>query len=124
MNISRKLYHLRIEHGLTQTDMGEIAGVSDKTISAWESGARCPKVVPYIQNICNHFQLDMLTFIDEETNDLGETTQPTETDELGDCNVIRIAGRDGSYQVRKLTDDQIALFQAMLDQLPDVPDDL
>ena len=39
-------------------------------------------------------------------------------------NVIKIAGRDGSYRERILTDQQIAAFMAMLDQMPDVPDDL
>lgn len=39
-------------------------------------------------------------------------------------NIIRIAGRDGSYRERTVTDEQLALFAAMFDQLPDVPDDL
>lgn len=71
MNISDKLYKLRTDRGLIQADMGKIAGVSDKTISSWESGNRCPKIVPYVQNICKHFHLDMLTFIDEETDNMG-----------------------------------------------------
>lgn len=86
VNISDKLYNLRTERDLTQSDMGKIAGVSDKTISAWEAGARCPKVVPYIQNICKHFQLDMITFIDEGTDDFGYKNQPTETDGLDDLD--------------------------------------
>lgn len=86
VNISDKLYNLRIERDLTQADMGKIAGVSDKTISAWEAGARCPKVVPYIQNICKHFQLDMLTFIDEGTDDFGHKNQPTVSDGLDDLD--------------------------------------
>lgn len=87
MNISSKLYRLRTEQGLTQADLGKIAGVSDKTISAWEAGARCPKVVPFIQNICNYFQLDMLTFIDEGTDSFGEETQPTVSDGLTDKDI-------------------------------------
>lgn len=39
-------------------------------------------------------------------------------------NLIRIAGRDGSYRERMLTDEQLAAFNAMLDALPEVPDDL
>lgn len=78
MNVSDKLYKLRTDRGLTQVDIGKIAGVSDKTISSWESGNRCPKIVPYVQNICKHFHLDMLTFIDEETDNMGyHTEQPT-----------------------------------------------
>lgn len=91
MNISGKLYNFRMERGLTQADMGKIAGVSDKTISAWESGARCPKVVPYIQNICKYFHLDMLIFIDEGTDEYGDKSQPTETDGLDDLDRQLIA---------------------------------
>lgn len=92
MNISGKLYNFRMERGLTQAEMGKIAGVSDKTISAWESGARCPKVVPYIQNICNYFHLNMMVFIDEETDGYGDkTNQPTETDGLDDLDRQLIA---------------------------------
>lgn len=39
-------------------------------------------------------------------------------------NLIRIAGRDGSYQERKLSDEQLAALKAILDQMPDVTDDL
>ena len=41
-----------------------------------------------------------------------------------DCNLVRIAARDGSYRERYLTDDQLAALTAILDQMPDVPDDL
>lgn len=92
MKISNKLYKLRNDRGLTQSDMGEIAGVSDKTISAWEAGNRCPKIVPYIQNICNHFHLDMFTFIDEGTDDMGyNSEQPTVSDGLSEVQRELIA---------------------------------
>lgn len=39
-------------------------------------------------------------------------------------HVVKIAGRDGSYEERHLTDDEVAELQAKLDQLPDASDDL
>ena len=39
-------------------------------------------------------------------------------------NVIKIAGRDGSFKERVLTDEQLAALAVLIDQLPDVPDDL
>lgn len=93
MNIAAKLYKLRTDRGLTQSDIGKIAGVSDKTISSWESGNRCPKIVPYVQNICKHFHLDMLTFIDEKTDNMGyHAEQPTGVGELSDAEmeIIRL----------------------------------
>lgn len=39
-------------------------------------------------------------------------------------NVIKIAGRDGSYKERTLTDEQLSALTAILDQMPDASDDL
>lgn len=39
-------------------------------------------------------------------------------------NIIRIAGRDGSYEERVLTDEQIAAVKSILSQLPDASGDL
>lgn len=37
-------------------------------------------------------------------------------------NVIKIAGRDGSFIERQLTDEQIAALKLIVDQLPDADD--
>lgn len=37
-------------------------------------------------------------------------------------NVIKIAGRDGSFIERRLTDEQIAALKLIVDQLPDADD--
>lgn len=39
-------------------------------------------------------------------------------------NVVHIAGRDGSYEERYLTDSQLAAVKAIIDQLPDASGDL
>lgn len=39
-------------------------------------------------------------------------------------NVVRIASRDGSYEVRYLTDGQLAAVKAVIDQMPDATEDL
>lgn len=64
MKISSKLYKLRTECDLTQEEFAKIAGVSAKSVSAWELGTRDPKIQP-IRNICTHFGIDMNVFIDE-----------------------------------------------------------
>lgn len=109
MKISDKLYKLRNDRGLTQTYIGEIAGVSDKTISTWETGKRCPKVVPYIQNICSHFHLDMLTFIDESTDEMGyDVEKPTVSDGLSEVQRELIAF------AKTLTEEQAGLALRVL----------
>lgn len=39
-------------------------------------------------------------------------------------HVVKIAGRDGSYVERTMTDDEVADLQAKLDSLPDASEDL
>lgn len=39
-------------------------------------------------------------------------------------NIVKIAGRDGSYVERAMTDDEVADLQAKLDALPDASEDL
>lgn len=68
MNISQKIYKLRIQKDMTQAEVAKIAGVSDKAVSAWESGKRDPKIKA-IQNLCTYFHLDLNAFIDEQTED-------------------------------------------------------
>lgn len=57
-------------------------------------------------------------------------TAPTLTEKDERCgitkklNVVRIAGRDGSYEERYLTDSQLAAVKAVIDQMPDATEDL
>ena len=39
-------------------------------------------------------------------------------------NLIKIAGRNGSYEERILTDEQVTALKAILDQMPDASGDL
>lgn len=68
MNVSQKIYTLRTQKEMTQAEIAKIAGVSDKAVSAWESGTRDPKLKA-IQNICSYFHLDLNSFVDEAIDD-------------------------------------------------------
>ena len=37
-------------------------------------------------------------------------------------NIVRIAGRDGSYVEKKLSDEQVAALKTLIDQLPEADD--
>ena len=42
----------------------------------------------------------------------------------GNANILRMAGRDGSFVERVLTDEQMIAIKAILDALPDASEDL
>lgn len=55
--------------------------------------------------------------------DYVEKEKPTPVSESGSGkNVIKIAGRDGSFVERKLTDEQMTALRLIIDQLPDAED--
>lgn len=42
MSIAENIKRIRAEHGLSQAELGKIAGVSDKAVSTWELGLKIP----------------------------------------------------------------------------------
>lgn len=67
MKMAKKIYDLRMQYKLTQEELARIAGVSSKSVSAWEIGTRDPKIKP-LQNICEHFGIDLNSFIDDASD--------------------------------------------------------
>ncbi len=44
MSIAENIKRIRQEHGLSQAELGRIAGVSDKAVSTWELGIKTPRM--------------------------------------------------------------------------------
>ena len=52
-----------------------------------------------------------------------EKRKPTPVSESGQhVNVVKIAGRDGSFMEKRLTDEQIKALQTIIEQMPDADD--
>lgn len=64
MPISDNIKRIREMYGLTQAELGEIAGVTDKAVSAWESGAKSPRMGA-IQRMADHFGIKKSDIIDD-----------------------------------------------------------
>lgn len=96
--------------GITQLDLANKMGVAASTVSSWCSGDKMPRM-DKIEWMAEFFHVPKSALI--------EVQQPAHN-----RNLIRIAGRDGSYKERYLTDEQLAALTVLIDQLPDVPDDL
>lgn len=54
MGIGERIKYLRDLHDLTQSELGRIAGVSDKAVSTWENGTAEPRMGA-IQKLSDHF---------------------------------------------------------------------
>ena len=59
------IFQIRQERNLTQKDLGEIIGVSDRTISKWENGTTVPDLCQ-IRNICKKLEISPSLLIKSE----------------------------------------------------------
>ena len=105
--------------GLSAEKLADILGVSPATIYRYENGDIDKVPGDRLAPIANALHTTPGYLMGWEEQD---ETQDSAVH--SNVNVIRIAARDGSYTERKLTDQQLAALRAILDQMPDVPDDL
>lgn len=80
MNFGTKLTKLRKKEGLSQEELGEKLNVTRQTISKWELGQSKPDT-DKLKKICNLFNVDMNTLVDEET-ELKGTEIKNETNKI------------------------------------------
>ena len=92
-------------------------GIASGTVSEWKNG-RVPQNRT-LQKIANYFDVSTDYLLGK--TDIKEKA-PDQNDQVQDKNVLRIAGRDGTYIERKLTDEQMRAFRLMVEQLPEADD--
>lgn len=70
MSIADNIKRLREQHGLTQRELGEIAGVSDKAVSTWELGLKEPRMSA-ISKLAAYFGITKSALLDGESAPAG-----------------------------------------------------
>lgn len=101
------------EKGIKPSKMCADIGISRGLVTDLKMGRKNGITAITAQKIASYFGVSVGYLIGEETE---KTPIPNSEDER---NVVRMVGRDGSYIIRRLTDEQYAAFKALLDQLPD-----
>lgn len=71
MGISENIKLLREQHQLSQKELGQIAGVSDKAVSTWEKGIKEPRMGA-IQKMADYFGIQKSNIIEDD----GMITKP------------------------------------------------
>jgi len=66
MSISKNIKTLRESHGMSQTEFGHIAGVSDKAVSTWENGLKVPRMGA-VQKLSDYFGIPKSMILDEDS---------------------------------------------------------
>lgn len=116
---------------LNQVQLAERLGVSKGTVNNWARGNNSPDVdmVPKICDVLGISITDLYSparfepQADTPNKKAPQNEPPTPVSESGQQqNILKMAGRDGSYVERRLTDAQMTALKLMLDQLPDADD--
>ena len=68
VKIGQLIYRLRKEKRLTQLQLAEQLGVSDKAVSKWERGMGCPEV-SLLPDLSNIFHVDLEKLLSGEMNE-------------------------------------------------------
>lgn len=63
--LSNNIKFLREQQGLTQAQLADIAGVTDKAVSTWENGTYQPRMGA-IERICGHFNVTKSALLDTD----------------------------------------------------------
>ena len=106
---------LRKEANLTQEQLAEKLGVAKSTISMYENGKRKPSFEA-LEALADFFNVNLGLTGQEVTYSAYEESP------VAHKNVVRIAGRDGSFIEKNLSDEQVAALKTLIDQLPEADD--
>ena len=129
MTIGDRIKARRVQVGLTVDQVADRIGKNRATVYRYESNdiEKFPlDILPPLAEVLNTTPAYLMGWSDsadpEKTKNQAQTEViPFKPDNR---NVLRLAGRDGSYLERTLTDDQLKALTAILDQMPDASNDL
>lgn len=76
MGVPENIKKLRERYGLTQQELADIAGVTNKAVSAWETGQKEPRMGP-VERIAKRFGLKKSNIIDDGGMDIVDEFQKT-----------------------------------------------
>lgn len=123
-----RLRQLRTERELSQMELAKQLKTSKSSVNMYERCEREPSL-EMLEKIADFFNVDLDFLLGKSDcsnkhilSDIntGLNVNPVSMK----YNLIRIAGRDGSYREKIISDEQMAALTAILDQMPDASEDL
>lgn len=118
--MQNRIRELRKQHKITMKQLGEVIGVAESTISQYETGKREPDNETLLR-LGEYFGVSVDYLLGAAVQKETPLRAKSRTGEKK--NVVRTIGRDGSYEERYLTDEQLEALKAVMRQMPKVEDD-
>lgn len=114
-------YDLCKKKGISCKKAAEDIGLSNSITTKWKKTGATPGGET-LNRIAGYFGVSTDYLLGKKEKkaptDRGECYESLQSNE----NVIRIAGRDGTFLERSLTDEQLSALVAMINQLPEAED--
>ena len=119
MKFATILKNLRKDRQMTQDELSKLLNVAKSTVSMYEQGERMPSF-EIMESLADIFNVSIDVLYGRETESI-KTEKPADEGELSEEVVIY--HRDGKTVRRKFSKEQLKMISAMLDAIPDDPDD-
>ena len=113
MGISENIKILRERYGLSQKELGQIAGVSDKAVSTWEQGLKEPRMGA-IQKLADYFSIRKSDIIEDGGLMSKRTPSPSlSLTQQEETHIIkyRQLDADGKEEIDDIIDVKLAKLQ-------------
>lgn len=108
-----RYYDLCKKNGEKPYSVAKKIGLGNSNVAQWKKGSTPRSDV--LQKIADYFEISVGYLLGYE--DKEKTTPALEDGQK--LNTIKIAGRDGTFLERELTDEQLTALKLLMDQLPD-----
>ena len=93
MSIAENIKRIRLEHGLSQAELGKIAGVSDKAVSTWELGIKVPRMGA-VEKMANYFGIAKSMIVDDvQPTPTKQPTIPPGFEPMPEMDMVPLVGR-------------------------------
>lgn len=112
------------ERGISGAQMSSDLGMSRSFMTELRKGRAKGIKLETAQKIAEYFGVSVDFLSGTEKNKALLSINEMEKQGSENRNLIRIAGRDGSYQEHYLSDGQLDAIKAIIAQLPDASDEL
>ena len=119
MKFATILKNLRKDRRMTQDELSKLLNVAKSTVSMYEQGERMPSF-EIMESLADIFNVSIDVLYGRETEST-KTEKPADEGEL--TEEVVIYHRDGKTVRRKFSKEQLKMISAMLDAIPDDPDD-
>ena len=118
-DIIHRINLLLNEKGISKQDFYNECGISSAAFSQWNTGKTSPKAKS-LNKIASYLDTTVEYLISgtKQKKPAAETGDEPKAEINERLHTIRIAGRDGSYEERQLTDEQMDLLRQMIRQMP------